>query len=75
MKVKVMLNVKGQAQVSDILNVGQTTGTMEPYVNKITGESDPIIHYAKGHFVHVSTVQRMGGAVVDAETLESVEMR
>jgi len=71
-KVMVMQSIKGKMQVMDILAIGKTDAELIPYNNRVTGVSDPMVRYSEGHFVHASTVSRMGGVIVDAETLEPV---
>lgn len=38
-----------------------------PYTNKLTGDDDPMIVFAPGRFIHMSTCRRYGGVVRDEQ--------
>lgn len=38
-----------------------------PYTNKVTGDDDPMIVFAPGRFIHMSTCRRYGWVVRDEQ--------
>jgi hypothetical protein len=43
-------------------------GVLTPYLNKKSGLDDPMVVYPSGRFLHVDTIGKNGGTILDAET-------
>lgn len=54
----------------DVLKVGSREAELIPYVNNITGKSDPMLLFAPARFIHLSSVKI--GRVYNVETGEEV---
>jgi hypothetical protein len=43
-----------------------------PYTNKVSGFDDPMVIYPSGRFLHVDTIRKNGGKILNAETGEAI---